>query len=107
MVLNVIDPERKIFISKSIIHPDHPGYSVYYDGSEEYAQNSKKGKKVIRALNTMGILVKPVSANRCELLIINYVDMSAKKGQGAFIYNQVNKKFFHLLYKRTKKHLKI
>ena len=96
IVLNAIDPGRLIFMSKSVVYQNHPGSSPYFNGNADYTKNTK-----LRALNTMALYVKPIDQNTCELLILNYIDMCIQKGKASWIYNLINKNFFHKIYKKT------
>ena len=92
VVLNAIDPNTRIFVSKSIMHDAHPGGSKY---STEPIESSDQ----VRALNTFAIKVEPISENRCQVLCINYADMAGNTK--AFFNNLLNTKFFlPPLYKR-------
>lgn len=103
VVLNAIDFNQLTFVSKSIIHPKHPGSSIYYDGRLEYATVDEGSKKTIRALNTMALKVRKLSDTTSELLVLNYVDMGVKRGKAAWVYNLINRKFFGPLYKKIEK----
>ncbi len=103
LVLNAIDYENLTFVSKSIIHPKHPGSSIYYEGSEEYAKIGNVAKSPIRSLNTMAIRLRELSNITSELLVLNYVDMGVKRGKAGWVYNLINRKFFGPLYKRIEK----
>lgn len=97
VVLNGIDPDRKIFVSKSILHEKVPGASVYVDNEEIKDEG--------RALNTFAIKVVEEGHNRCRIHCINYADMSGKTGP--VMNNLVNTRlFFPPLYKRIAKKMK-
>ena len=53
----------------------------------------------------MAIHVKKLDENTSELIILNYVDMTIKKGNAAFIFNAVNRNFFNKIYSRAEKWL--
>ncbi len=105
LVLNAIDSNNLTFVSKSIVHPKHPGSSIFYEGSDEYvkAKNGKATKSPNRSLNTMAIRLRELSDATSELLILNYVDMGVKRGKAGWVYNLINRKFFGPLYKRIEK----
>ncbi len=95
VVLNAIDDNTLTFISKSILHDARPGGSIY---SGEGAPTNG----TTRALNTFGVKIEPIAADRCRVLGINYADMAGKTG--AKMNNMINTKyFFPPLYKRIKK----
>lgn len=92
VVLNAIDPEARIFASKSILHDSMPGGSKYSDAGAPENGNE-------RALNTFVIKIEPIDSNHCRALCINYADMAGKTSSG--MNNFINKKvFFQPLYKR-------
>ena len=92
VVLNAIDPSSRIFVSKSIIHDNHPGGSVYS------SEKSVSGAPV-RALNTFAIKIESVSDKRCRVLSINYADMAGKTPGS--VNNLINTKYFlPALYRR-------
>jgi hypothetical protein len=95
VVLNAIDPETRIFASKSIIHDDCPGGSIY--SNEEELPGAR-----VRALNTFAIKIEPISNQRCRVFCINYADMAGNTP--AFVNNLINTKYFlPPLYKRIAK----
>lgn len=92
VVLNAIDSERKIFVSKSILHEKMPGGSKY-SGKEAPADGSE------RALNTFAIQIEPIDEKRCYVFSVNYADLCGKTSAG--MNNLVNTKvFFKMFYKR-------
>jgi hypothetical protein len=95
VVLNAIDPSRRIFASKSIIHDGCPGGSKY--SNEQTAPGERE-----RALNTFAIKVEPISDQRCRVFAINYADMAGIAPTA--INNLINTKYFlPPLYKRIAK----
>jgi hypothetical protein len=95
VVLNAIDPDRRIFASKSILHDACPGGSKYSE--EETAPGGP-----VRALNTFAIQVDPLADGRCRVRVINYADMAGTTP--ALVNNLVNTKYFlPALYKRMAK----
>lgn len=95
IVLNAIDGDELIFVSKSILHEKMPGGSKYSNAGEPNGNP--------RALNTFVVKVVPISDTKSKVLCINYADMAGKTSAG--MNNFVNKKaFFPPLYKRMKKH---
>jgi hypothetical protein len=96
VVLNAIDFSTCIFVSKSILHNNKPGGSIY-SGIPPVP-----GAKT-RAINTFAAKTVPLDLDRCELFCINFVDMGIKGP--AFIYNLINRRFFAPLYKRLNKRL--
>ncbi len=94
VVLNAIDPEKRIFASKSIQHDNMPGTSRY--SSDTKPENGHE-----RAINTFVIKLVPISADRCRAMCINYADMAGNTS--ATINNMINTKaFFGPLYKRMR-----
>lgn len=95
VVLNAIDPSKRILASKSILHEQVPGGSKYSS-----AGKSSTGHE--RALNTFAIKIEPICQDLCKVYSINYADMAGKTS-GA-MNDFVNKKlFFRMLYKRINK----
>ncbi|MFI3168343.1 MAG: hypothetical protein R3Y06_00160 [Faecalibacterium sp.] len=95
VVLNAMDSNTRTFISKSILHSERPGGSIYSD-----AGAPKNGTN--RALNTFGVKIVPIDDCHCRVYGINYADMAGKTG--AAMNNMINTKyFFPPLYKRMKK----
>ena len=95
VVLNAIDPNTRIFASKSIIHDGCPGGSKY--SNEPAVPGGRE-----RALNTFAIKIESISEQRCRVFCINYADMAGNTG--ALINNMINTKFFlPPLYKRIAK----
>lgn len=95
VVLNAIDPNTRIFVSKSIQHKNRPGGSKYSNASQ-IAGNPE------RALNTFAIKVEPLTETRCRVYCINYADMAGKTNAG--MNNIINTKaFLPPLYKRISK----
>uniref|UniRef100_A0A7S4N7E0 START domain-containing protein n=1 Tax=Odontella aurita TaxID=265563 RepID=A0A7S4N7E0_9STRA len=101
VVLNAIDPKTRVFVSKSVLHRDRPGSSVYFSESQE-GENasvtdsdeeakaeavahgpSHDGIERVRALNTFAVSVEeqvpsPKEAAGPRLLtvrIINFADV--------------------------------
>jgi len=97
VVLNAVDPKERIFVSKSILHDNHPG------GSKYCGVQTEKGKPV-RALNTFAIRIEEISDEACMISCINYADMCGKTN--AFMNNLINEKFFlPPLFKRIRKRM--
>ncbi|MCG8451992.1 MAG: hypothetical protein MI717_02265 [Spirochaetales bacterium] len=97
VVLNLISPDEGLFLSKSVLHPQRPGGSVYCSTPVP----SQQGEKPLRrALNTMGCSLSKAKPGWTELAVLNYVDMGFAKGQAAWLYNLINRRFFAPLYKR-------
>ncbi len=71
VILNAIDPFKKLFASKSILHELSPGGSKYSDADKPSNGNE-------RALNTFVIKVEHLDENSCRVLSINYADMAGK-----------------------------
>lgn len=95
VVLNAIDPNTRIFASKSIIHDGCPGGSRY--SNEPAIPGGRE-----RVLNTFAIKIESISEQRCRVFCINYADMAGNTG--ALINNMINTKFFlPPLYKRIAK----
>ncbi|MDM8533241.1 carotenoid oxygenase family protein [Clostridiaceae bacterium HSG29] len=95
VVLNAIDPFKKVFASKSILHKESPGGSKY--SKEEYPLNGNE-----RALNTFAIKVEAIDNVSCRVLSVNYADMAGKTSGS--MNNFVNTKvFFKMLYNRINK----
>ncbi len=103
VVLNATDFNNMIFVSKSIVHPKHPGYNIFYDEKKQLTK--VKVSEVTRALNTMAIRVIETAENESELLVLNFVDMGMGIGKGTWLYNIINKHFFIPLCKRVKAQL--
>lgn len=98
VVLNAIDPETRIFASKSILHEKCPGGSKYSG-----APAPSNGRE--RALNTFAIKIEEVSENRCRIYCVNYADMAGKTA--AWMNNLINTRaFFPPLYQRIAKAMK-
>jgi len=85
VVLNAIDPARRIFASKSILHPGCPGGS-------KYSQEAPPAGGRVRALNTFAIQIDPLGPERCRVRCINYADMAGSTP--AAINNLINTRFF-------------
>lgn len=69
VVLNAIDPNRRIFVSKSILHPLFPGGSIY---SDNYAGTPD----IARAVNTFAVRVTPKGDDESLVEVINWIDFT-------------------------------
>lgn len=93
VVLNAIDPARRVFASSSVLHPARPGGSVY---SGEPAPPD-----VIRAINSFALAVQPLGAHRCRVLVMNYADPCGPAP--AAMVNLINTKLFlPLMWRRLR-----
>lgn len=84
VVLNAIDPRRRMFASKSVQHPMFPGASVCTPGVARPEQR-------IRALNTFALSAEPEAAapaGTCHLRLLNYVDFGGRTPR--WLLNAVN-----------------
>ncbi len=98
VVLNAIDPFKKIFASKSILHEGSPGGSKYSNSAKPLNGNE-------RALNTFAIKVEVIDDKSCRVLSVNYADMVGKTSSS--MNNFVNTKvFYKMLYNRIRKAIK-
>lgn len=83
LVLNLIDQEQKLFVSKSVSHPDFP------------AQSQNK-----RALNTFAVRVVALDEQHSRLEILNYMNMAFSGTELAPILNYSNRLFLRKLYQQ-------
>ena len=97
VVLNLISPEEGLFLSKSVLHPQRPGGSVYCSSPVPALEGEQPLR---RALNTMGCSLSLAKPGWTELAVLNYVDMGFAKGQASWLYNLINRRFFAPLYRR-------
>ncbi|MCY3412833.1 MAG: hypothetical protein INQ03_14445 [Candidatus Heimdallarchaeota archaeon] len=93
VVLNAIDMKNRIFASKSMLHHDKKGGSIYSDAGET---------ELPRALNTFALKTVDIGNGRCRLLIANFAEMPIQGPK--FILNYFNTKmYFKPMYKRIRK----
>ena len=88
VVLNAIDGRERVMVSKSVLHRDRPGSSIYYTGPDEVEHGTSVGKQV-RALNTFGLRVK-WAGDLISVEMINWADIMLHSS----MMNWVNCKFF-------------
>lgn len=96
VVLNAINPQDRIFVSKSILHDSKPGGSRF---SEE--AQSKSG--IVRAVNTFGVKVEYLTENTCKISLLNFLDLGVPVP--SWILNFINASYFKPLCKRLEKKL--
>uniref|UniRef100_K3WWR0 START domain-containing protein n=3 Tax=Globisporangium ultimum (strain ATCC 200006 / CBS 805.95 / DAOM BR144) TaxID=431595 RepID=K3WWR0_GLOUD len=74
VVLNAIDANTRLFVSKSVQHKGDPGCSIYGPASCNAISTDP-----VRALNTFAVQVEPLAgdANKCVVQLINYADYIA------------------------------
>lgn len=84
VVLNAIDPGRRIFASTSVLHPGRPGGSAY---SGEPAPS-----RSVRAINSFAVAAEPVGPGRSRLKVLNYADPCGPAP--AAVVNLINTKVF-------------
>lgn len=110
VVLNAVASKERVMISKSVLHRDRPGASIYYTGSEFFGtddtQTHNKVKQV-RALNTFGVRVTDITRNPkqgrlVQVEMINWADI----GFHSSIMNWINcVPFFPGVFERLSKAL--
>lgn len=88
VVLNAIDGRERTMVSKSVLHKDRPGSSIYYSGPDNVQYGTPDAKQV-RALNTFGLRVKWAD-DLISVEMINWADISLHSS----MMNWVNCKFF-------------
>mmetsp|Transcript_15928 Transcript_15928/g.47505 ORF Transcript_15928/g.47505 Transcript_15928/m.47505 type:complete len:290 (+) Transcript_15928:1249-2118(+) len=72
-VLNAIDPEEMVFVSKSVLHASKPGGSRY----NRYGASAPPNGSV-RALNSFAIRATPRGEDACVVEILNYADLCGR-----------------------------
>ncbi|MGL4624072.1 MAG: hypothetical protein ACRCWD_04205 [Culicoidibacterales bacterium] len=78
LVLNAIDSEACLFVSKSVTHPDYQSQSR-------------------RPLNTFAIQVRSLGTNKSQIEILNYLHLSLPGSELAWIMNFINCQFLKKL----------
>ena len=96
VVLNVIDPANRLFVSKSILHAAIPGGS-------RYSQEASRKNGAIRALNTFGIEAEIVDPGHSRVRCVNYADLAGIIPAGPL--NLVNTRFFLQAFHRRMERL--
>lgn len=106
VVLNAIDAKERVFISKSVLHKDRPGASVYHSGVDNEDVITKPhlledGTEQVRALNTFGVRVNNAdSANigdkKILVEMINWADVQFHSSTkiNSSLSNWINCKIF-------------
>jgi hypothetical protein len=91
-VLNAIDVNARVFVSKSILHASRPGGSEYNTHRAPPPPNGR-----VRALNTYAVRTTP-RGDDCVVEMINFADLG-----GSFprrLMNVINGLFLNRVYKR-------
>jgi hypothetical protein len=74
VVLNAMDPTSRIFVSKSVLHKDRPGASVFFDkDDDEFPKPSEDGGRVVRVINSFAVQVHPLENGRLSVQMINFI----------------------------------
>jgi hypothetical protein len=74
VVLNAMDPTSRIFVSKSVLHKDRPGASVFFDkDDDEFSEHSEDGGRMVRVINTFAVQIHPLESGRLSVQMINFI----------------------------------
>jgi hypothetical protein len=91
LILNATDPDRLLFVSKSVLDEALPGASRFAGGTPKGAP--------LRALNTFAVLVEPLGSGSCRLRCLNWLDLGGRAP--AFLLNFINtRSFFPRMYRQ-------